>query len=214
MLYALPRRLSGCAPPLAARLAAARAARAPPPHGHAAQLSVTAAAQRVAMPPLGDPSKTNSVLIEDMQCMRAAVLNRPQALNAVDATMVERLTELYAKCATRGRGCACSRSAFVCASPNAAAACAARWEAQPHVGAIVLKGAGGRAFCAGGDVRALATAGGDPAARTAAAIAYFRGEDSLVYRIATLSKPHVAIMDGIVMVRARMRDTRAVRSLR
>ncbi len=82
------------------------------------------------------------------------------------------------------------------------------------MGAIVLKGAGGRAFCAGGDVRALATAGGDPAARTAAAIAYFRGEDSLVYRIATLSKPHVAIMDGIVMVRARMRAMRAVRSLR
>jgi 1,4-dihydroxy-2-naphthoyl-CoA synthase len=71
------------------------------------------------------------------------------------------------------------------------------------VGAIVLKGAGGRALCAGGDVRALATMPGDAAARTAAAISYFRGEDSLVYRIATLSKPHIAIMDGIVMARRR-----------
>ena len=71
------------------------------------------------------------------------------------------------------------------------------------MGAIVLKGAGGRALCAGGDVRALATMPGDAAARTAAAIAYFRGEDSLVYRIATLSKPHIAIMDGIVMARHR-----------
>ena len=66
---------------------------------------------------------------------------------------------------------------------------------------VVLKGAGGRAFCAGGDVRAIApTKGMDPAARTAAAIAYFRAEDTLVYRIATYPKPHVALMDGIVMV--------------
>jgi hypothetical protein len=69
------------------------------------------------------------------------------------------------------------------------------------VHAIVLKGAGGRALCAGGDVRAIATAPLDSAQRAAAAVAYFRGEDALVYRIATLSKPHVAIMDGIVMVR-------------
>ncbi len=77
-----------------------------------------------------------------------------------------------------------------------------RWEAQPHVGAVVLKGAGERAFCAGGDVRALATAQGSAAARAAQAVSYFRGEDTLVYNIATLSKPHVSILDGIVMARA------------
>lgn len=65
----------------------------------------------------------------------------------------------------------------------------------------MLKGAGGKAFCAGGDVRALAAAKLDGPARVAAAIAYFRAEDSLVYKIANLSKPHIAIMDGIVMVR-------------
>ena len=116
------------------------------------------------------PSTPCEVLTEDLQCCKAAVLNRPEALNAVNATMVARLTELYAK-----------------------------WEAQPHVGAVLLKGAGDRAFCAGGDVRALVMAPLTPAQRSAAAVAYFREEDALVYRISTLSKPHVALLDGIVM---------------
>jgi hypothetical protein len=71
----------------------------------------------------------------------------------------------------------------------------------------MLKGAGGKAFCAGGDVRALAAAKLDGPARVAAAIEYFRAEDSLVYKIANYSKPHVAIMDGIVMVRRAARAT-------
>ena len=74
--------------------------------------------------------------------------------------------------------------------------------------AVMLKGAGGKAFCAGGDVRALAAAKLDAPARVAAAIEYFRAEDSLVYKIATYSKPHVAIMDGIVMARSLPRATR------
>ena len=82
------------------------------------------------------------------------------------------------------------------------------WESKPHVRAVMLKGAGGKAFCAGGDVRALAAAKLDAPARVAAAIEYFRAEDSLVYKIATYSKPHVAIMDGIVMARSLPRATR------
>ena len=75
------------------------------------------------------------------------------------------------------------------------------WESKAHVHAVMLKGAGGKAFCAGGDVRALAQAQLDTPQRVAAAIEYFRAEDSLVYKIANFPKPHVAILDGIVMVR-------------
>jgi len=116
-----------------------------------------------------DASGHAEVLVEDLSCCRAAVLHRPAALNAVNANMVARLTELYA-----------------------------RWDKHAHVGCILLKGSGDKAFCAGGDVRALARRGGSPQAQ-AQAVAYFRAEDTLVHRISQLSKPHVAVMDGIVM---------------
>ena len=69
---------------------------------------------------------------------------------------------------------------------------------QPHVGAIILQGAGERAFCAGGDVRALCVGPRDEGLQ-AAAIAYFRAEDTLCWQINQLRKPHVSVIDGIVM---------------
>ena len=54
-------------------------------------------------------------------------------LNAINAGVVGRLHELYAQ-----------------------------WDAHPHVHAILIKGAGGKAFCAGGDGKA-AVAGAFPA---------------------------------------------------
>jgi enoyl-CoA hydratase/carnithine racemase len=120
---------------------------------------------------MSDASGNTEVLLEDLNCLRCAVLHRPQALNAVNRSMVDRLHTLYA-----------------------------RWESQSNVGAVVLKGAGHKAFCAGGDVRAIAPTAGGEAAQSEA-VAYFRAEDSLVYRISQLTKPHVAILDGIVMAR-------------
>ena len=54
------------------------------------------------------------------------VLNRPQALNALDLAMIR----------------ACTRAL-------------GQWRDDPHVHGVVIEGAGDRAFCAGGDVRAL-----------------------------------------------------------
>ena len=142
------------------------------------------------------------VLVE-MQpgCFRTAVMNRPKALNAVNLSMVKRLTELYDTCVPRSALCAAPRPRRG-AHPNAPPPAPRRsWESKAHVRAVMLKGAGGRAFCAGGDVRALAGSQLDKPERVAAAIEYFRAEDSLVYKIANLSKPHVAVLDGIVMVR-------------
>lgn len=71
------------------------------------------------------------------------------------------------------------------------------WEADPSVRAIFLTGAGGRALCAGGDVKAAVAAvrAGDPDA----ARRFFRSEYRLDYLISRLTLPHIALMDGIVM---------------
>jgi enoyl-CoA hydratase len=64
---------------------------------------------------------------------------------------------------------------------------------------VVVRGAGERAFCAGGDVRAVYEAGrgisGDP---DLTAI-FFREEYELIRCIHRFPKPYIAIMDGITM---------------
>ncbi|GAB0489035.1 hypothetical protein MMPV_000250 [Pyropia vietnamensis] len=105
---------------------------------------------------------------------RTLVLNRPGALNSLNAGMVSALRSRLL--------------AYETATP-------------PGVGIVFLRGAG-RAYCAGGDLRALYGAGnGDPGARLAAAEAFFRAEYELNYVLATLSGGvmAVALLDGIVM---------------
>jgi enoyl-CoA hydratase len=73
------------------------------------------------------------------------------------------------------------------------------WAADPSVHAVVVRGAGDRAFCAGGDVRAVYEAGrgitGDP---DLPAI-FFREEYELIRRIHHFPKPYIAIIDRITM---------------
>ncbi|HXZ47821.1 MAG TPA: enoyl-CoA hydratase/isomerase family protein [Usitatibacter sp.] len=70
------------------------------------------------------------------------------------------------------------------------------WEGDGRVRTIVLRGAGGKAFCAGGDVRALREGflSGEGTAGE-----FYAFEYALDYRIHTYPKPVVAVMDGIVM---------------
>jgi enoyl-CoA hydratase len=72
----------------------------------------------------------------------------------------------------------------------------AEWAAMPDVELVVVKAAGGKAFCAGGDIRQLDAWGraGDPAAR-----AFYREEYRLNAFIKSYPKPYVALIDGIVM---------------
>ena len=94
-------------------------------------------------------------------------LNRPQALNALSFGMLETLTR-----------------------------CLDDWEDDERVASIVLRGAGDKAFCAGGDVRALYRSfkegHGTP-------LRYFEIEYALDLRIHRYPKPIEAVMDGIVM---------------
>jgi enoyl-CoA hydratase len=94
-------------------------------------------------------------------------LNRPKALNALSLTMVELLDATLAE-----------------------------WAGDPAIDAVLLRGTG-RAFCAGGDVRAI---GGlaDPAARAELARRFFGTEYRLNLRIHTYAKPFIALAHGIV----------------
>jgi enoyl-CoA hydratase len=96
------------------------------------------------------------------------LLNRPRALNALDAAMIGRV-----------------------------AAVLAEWADDPAVHAVVVEGAGGRAFCAGGDIRAIrdASLGG----RADEIEAFFAAEYALNQAIADYPKPYVALIDGICM---------------
>jgi len=94
-------------------------------------------------------------------------LNRPAALNALTLGMI--------------RGLAAWMEA---------------WAVDDRVKVIVLRGAGEKAFCAGGDVRALYE--GWKAGRTDL-LDFFATEYALNFRIHTFPKPVVAVMDGIVM---------------
>lgn len=78
-----------------------------------------------------------------------------------------------------------------------------RWAADPAVAAVAIRGEGERAFCAGGDVRAVWTAGQDgqfqPGIRGHLAGDFFREEYQLNRRIHTFEKPYIALIDGITM---------------
>ena len=96
------------------------------------------------------------------------MLNRPKALNAIDLPMIR----------------ACSRAL-------------GGWREDPHVHAVVIEGAGDRAFCAGGDIRALRQYELDGEHHRAEA--FFREEYELNLAIATYPKPYIALIDGICM---------------
>ena len=64
---------------------------------------------------------------------------------------------------------------------------------------MIIGGAGPKAFCAGGDVAALATQNTEGPLGRAASQAYFGLEYQLDHLIATYPKPYIAYMDGITM---------------
>jgi len=71
------------------------------------------------------------------------------------------------------------------------------WAEDAGVVAVVIEGAGEKAFCAGGDIKLLfeACKAGD----RAFIAAFYRDEYRLNRRIKTMAKPYIALLDGIVM---------------
>lgn len=96
------------------------------------------------------------------------LLNRPKALNALSHGMVRELARALDA-----------------------------WERDPAVTRIVVTASGEKAFCAGGDIRALHDLG--KAGRQDEMLAFWREEYILNARIQSYPKPFLSLIDGIVM---------------
>ncbi|MCO5159019.1 MAG: enoyl-CoA hydratase/isomerase family protein [Aquamicrobium sp.] len=107
------------------------------------------------------------VLFEKRGRAGIVTLNRPKALNALNSAMVRLI------------------------HPQLVA-----WASDPSVELVVVRGAGEKAFCAGGDIRQLHDWGkaGDPAM-----LEFYHEEYRLNAFIKRYPKPYVAVVDGIVM---------------
>ncbi|HLX23981.1 MAG TPA: enoyl-CoA hydratase/isomerase family protein [Usitatibacter sp.] len=113
-------------------------------------------------------SGADGELLAEVRSGAATVtLNRPAALNALSFGMLQGLTEWLD-----------------------------RWEHDERVGLLVFRGAGEKAFCAGGDIRALY---GKLTRDPTELHEYFTVEYGLDYRIHNYPKTIVSLMDGIVM---------------
>ena len=110
---------------------------------------------------------THEIEFEQKGSWGVVTLNRPQALNALTWPMVEKFRAQLK-----------------------------RWEREASVEAVLIKGTGDKAFCAGGDIRWLADAARKDAGH---ASGFFREEYRLNAAIHHLTKPYVALIDGIVM---------------
>jgi enoyl-CoA hydratase/carnithine racemase len=96
------------------------------------------------------------------------LMNRPKALNALDIAMIRDFAHAIGQ-----------------------------WRHDAAVKLVVLEGVGGRAFCAGGDVRAVRAAA--VAGDRAPVEAFFTEEYAVNEGIARFGKPWVSLIDGICM---------------
>jgi enoyl-CoA hydratase len=110
----------------------------------------------------------SDILFERRGAAGLITLNRPQALNAVSLAMVRALAKQLAE-----------------------------WDADAAVTRVIVTASGGRAFSAGGDLRALYDLG--RAGRYHEALTFWREEYALNALIKRYRKPYVALIDGIVM---------------
>jgi enoyl-CoA hydratase/carnithine racemase len=112
-------------------------------------------------------SGTAEILSEIRNHVAIITLNRPAALNALSLDMIHSLRSVLRSCAE-----------------------------DSHVKAILLKGAGEKAFCAGGDIRALYQSFKDGGSLHRD---FFIAEYPLDYLLYSYPKPYVVLMDGITM---------------
>ncbi len=107
------------------------------------------------------------ILFERLGALALVTLNRPRAMNALTHEMALALE-----------------------------AALEQWRGDDAVACVAIRGAGERAFCAGGDIRRLydeGRAGGDYPYN------FYRDEYRLDSAIFHYPKPYIALMDGIVM---------------
>jgi enoyl-CoA hydratase len=109
----------------------------------------------------------HEILFERHGALAEITLHRPRALNALTLGMIRELSPRLRD-----------------------------WAEDPSVAAVLIKGAGDRAFCAGGDLRAFWDS---RHGRRRQAGGFFREEYRLNRQVFRFPKPYIAIIDGIVM---------------
>lgn len=110
---------------------------------------------------------SDNVIIETCGNLGLITLNRPESLNALNTQMCKDITNALLD-----------------------------WEKDDNIKAILVKGAGERAFCAGGDIIMLHNSGRD---KTYEAENFWRTEYALNELIHSYPKPYIALIDGITM---------------
>ena len=113
------------------------------------------------------------ILLQQVGALVQVTMNRPKALNALSYLMIDEFTRLLPE-----------------------------WQNDERICAVLIKGAGGRAFCAGGDVKAAHEAGtafkgGEITLSEAAS--FYADEYRLNRSLFHTDKPLIALMNGIVM---------------
>ncbi|WP_027211967.1 enoyl-CoA hydratase/isomerase family protein [Burkholderia sp. WSM2232] len=122
------------------------------------------------VPELAPPAGVNverEILFRVVNRVAIITLNRPAALNALSHAMIRELAVLVEHCRN-----------------------------DDGIVALVLKGAGNKGFCAGGDVREVHRLAKNGDSRW---LAFFIDEYRLDYALHTFPKPVVALLDGIAM---------------
>jgi enoyl-CoA hydratase/carnithine racemase len=107
------------------------------------------------------------VLSEIRNHVAFVTLNRPEALNALSLGMILRLRTLFGE-----------------------------FSADPEVFAVLIRGAGEKAFCAGGDIRALYKSFKNLGSLHNE---FFAAEYPLDYLLYSYPKPYAALLDGITL---------------
>lgn len=113
------------------------------------------------------------VLCEVKGTLGIITLNRPQALNALNLGMIRAMDKQLVE-----------------------------WAKDDKVQAVAVTGAGDRAFCSGGDVKAVAIdakAAQEGKSDGQLSRDFFREEYILDHRIFTFPKPYISLINGIVM---------------
>lgn len=111
---------------------------------------------------------STDVVLERRGAVGVITLARPKALNALTLGMMQAMDAQFRE-----------------------------WEDDAHVTRVAVQGSGGRAFCAGGDVRRIYEAA--RAGQQETMFEIWRTEYELVAFMARYPKPIVALIDGLVM---------------
>ena len=110
------------------------------------------------------------VLFDTLYGVRTIDLNRPSKLHSLNGSMIRKIVPRLQE-----------------------------WAKSDMANVVIIKGTGPKAFCAGGDVAALARDNTTGEKGQQKSTDYFALEYKLDHLIATYSKPFVAFMDGITM---------------